>query len=175
MTKSATLVLRILNGAQRGQEHALVRERYDLGKHESNDIVLMDQTVSRNHCELIREPGGYRLRDMGSTNGTLVDGAPVRETSLRPGAVLTLGQVDLRILSAAPEHLSEHPRHFDTNKSYRETKAEWEEAFEASFVSWLLEVHSGNISAAARGAKMDRKYLYKLAVRYGLHKPRTRK
>ena len=175
MTKVATLVLRILNGAQRGQEHALVRERYDVGKHETNDIVLTHQTVSRNHCELVRENGGYRLRDVGSTNGTLVDGAPVKETKLRAGAVLTLGQVDLRILSAAPGHLSEHPRLFDPNKSYRETKAEWEEAFEASYVSWLLEIHGGNISAAARAAKMDRKYLYKLAVRYGVHKPRKRR
>src|SRR4030095_15199046 len=36
---------------------------------------------------------------------------------------------------------------FDSSKSYRETKTEWEESFEKQYVSWLLERHGGNISA----------------------------
>ena len=57
---------------------------------------------------------------------------------------------------------------FDPSKSYRETRAVFEADFERRYVSWLLERHEGNISAAAREAKMDRKHLYDLARKHGL-------
>jgi transcriptional regulator with GAF, ATPase, and Fis domain len=57
---------------------------------------------------------------------------------------------------------------FDSSKSYRENRADFEADFERRYVSWLLDRHQGNISAAAREAKMDRKHLYDLARRHGL-------
>ena len=57
----------------------------------------------------------------------------------------------------------------DPSKSYRDTRADWEAKFEKAYVGWLLERHSFNISAAARAADMDRKYLYRLAKKHGLH------
>lgn len=57
---------------------------------------------------------------------------------------------------------------FEPGISYREERARFEAAFERRYVSWLLEQHDGNISAAARAAEMDRKYLYKLARKHGL-------
>ena len=57
---------------------------------------------------------------------------------------------------------------FDAGESYRDVKARYETEFEKSFVAWLLERHAGNISAAAREAKMDRKYFYDLARKHGL-------
>lgn len=62
---------------------------------------------------------------------------------------------------------------FDATKSYREVRAAFEAAFERAYVSWLLSRHDGNISAAAREAKMDRKYLYDLAREHGLRNPRA--
>jgi transcriptional regulator with GAF, ATPase, and Fis domain len=57
---------------------------------------------------------------------------------------------------------------FDENASYRETRSRFENEFEQRYVSWLLERHDGNVSAAARAAKMDRKHLHDLARRHGL-------
>jgi transcriptional regulator with GAF, ATPase, and Fis domain len=57
---------------------------------------------------------------------------------------------------------------FEPGLSYRDQRARFEETFEKAYVSWLLERHDGNISAAAREADMDRKYLYKLAKKHGL-------
>jgi transcriptional regulator with GAF, ATPase, and Fis domain len=57
---------------------------------------------------------------------------------------------------------------FDPGRSYRETRSVFEADFERRYVSWLLERHNGNISAAAREAKMDRKHLYDLARKHGL-------
>ncbi len=57
---------------------------------------------------------------------------------------------------------------FDSEKSYREIRSDFESEFERRYVAWLLDRHSGNISAAAREAKMDRKHLYDLARKRGL-------
>ncbi len=57
---------------------------------------------------------------------------------------------------------------FEPTKTYREVKADFEAEFERAYVHWLLSRHSGNVSAAAREAKMDRKYLSDLAKRHGL-------
>jgi DNA-binding NtrC family response regulator len=57
---------------------------------------------------------------------------------------------------------------FDPGKSYREVRANFEADFERRYVSWLLDRHQGNISAAAREARMDRKHLYDLARKHGL-------
>jgi transcriptional regulator with GAF, ATPase, and Fis domain len=57
---------------------------------------------------------------------------------------------------------------FDAEKSYREIRSDFESEFERRYVAWLLDRHGGNISAAAREAKMDRKHLYDLARKRGL-------
>jgi len=58
--------------------------------------------------------------------------------------------------------------HFDPAKSYRETRAKYDSEFERRYVKWLLSRHSGNVSAAAREAKMDRKHLHDMAKKHGL-------
>jgi transcriptional regulator with GAF, ATPase, and Fis domain len=62
---------------------------------------------------------------------------------------------------------------FDADKSYREIRTDFEADFERRYVSWLLDRHAGNISAAAREAKMDRKHLYDLARKHGLRGERS--
>jgi len=57
---------------------------------------------------------------------------------------------------------------FEPGKSYRETRARYEGEFERRYVKWLLGRHGGNVSAAARDAKMDRKHLHDMAKKHGL-------
>jgi transcriptional regulator with GAF, ATPase, and Fis domain len=57
---------------------------------------------------------------------------------------------------------------FDAGKSYRETRAKFDAEFERRYVKWLLGRHGGNVSAAAREAKMDRKHLHDMARKHGL-------
>ena len=61
-----------------------------------------------------------------------------------------------------------HSEEFDPAKSYGQTRAAFESDFEQRYVAWLLTRHSGNISAAAREARMDRKHLHDLAKKHGL-------
>ncbi len=87
----------VLSGAERGRRALIERDVFRIGKHPDNDLVLSDETVSRRHCEIVRDPRGYLLRDLGSTNGTLLDGAEIREAYLRSGAVVTVGKVELQV------------------------------------------------------------------------------
>ena len=67
-----------------------------LGALETNDIVLKDDTVSRQHCRIIQEDEHYILQDMGSTNGTHINGVRVREAYLTPGATIAVGNTQVR-------------------------------------------------------------------------------
>ena len=86
VTKCALVVL---SGPRRGAEKLIETDVFRVGKSPDNELVLDDETVSRNHCEIVREARGYLLRDLGSTNGTVLDGAEIKEAYLKPGAVIT--------------------------------------------------------------------------------------
>ena len=87
----------VLSGGQRGREAVMDGPLFRIGKSADNDLILDDQTVSRAHCEIVREARGYLLRDLGSTNGTLLDGAEIKEVYLKPGCVITVGKIDLKV------------------------------------------------------------------------------
>jgi pSer/pThr/pTyr-binding forkhead associated (FHA) protein len=67
-----------------------------IGRSSSCQIVLGDDTVSRRHAELRFEDGRWLLRDLGSSNGTYVNGRWVAEAEVRPGDVIHLGGCRLR-------------------------------------------------------------------------------
>jgi transcriptional regulator with GAF, ATPase, and Fis domain len=89
--------LLVTSGERKGEQQVLEGDLLRIGKSSQNDLVLDDATVSRDHCEIVRDEKGYLLRDLGSTNGTLLDGAEIREGYLRPGAVITVGRVELKV------------------------------------------------------------------------------
>jgi transcriptional regulator with GAF, ATPase, and Fis domain len=84
----------------RRHDLALGPRRWSLGKSPSCDITIDDPFVSSHHCVLQRWlDGTLMIRDCGSKNGTLVDGARVLEAEVRPGASITLGHSHLIALS----------------------------------------------------------------------------
>jgi DNA-binding NtrC family response regulator len=83
--------LLLVEGPRAGEEWAASGDRASIGSHESNDLVLDDPTVSRFHCEVTMTPEGPRLRDLGSLNGTVLDGVAVFDALLRDGATLAMG------------------------------------------------------------------------------------
>jgi Domain of unknown function (DUF1707)/FHA domain len=62
-----------------------------LGRNPSCDYTIADATVSGRHAELARTRDGWRIRDLGSRNGTRVNGWLVREQALQPGDAIELG------------------------------------------------------------------------------------
>ncbi|MFI5289488.1 MAG: sigma 54-interacting transcriptional regulator, partial [Polyangia bacterium] len=86
----------VLKGEGRGREHVISGDVIRIGKVEGNDLVLPEETVSRVHCEILRDQKGHLLRDLHSTNGTFLDGAEIREAYIRAGSVITVGTVQLK-------------------------------------------------------------------------------
>jgi transcriptional regulator with GAF, ATPase, and Fis domain len=84
----------VLSGSAKGASR-LIRDVLRIGKASDNDLVLSDDTVSRHHCELSRARDGIHVRDLGSTNGTKVQGARVTEAVASPGSVLKVGEVEI--------------------------------------------------------------------------------
>jgi DNA-binding NtrC family response regulator len=95
----------VVEGADAGAEHSPAGDRCAIGTHESNDVRLSDPTCSRFHCEIVSEAAGTRLRDLGSLNGTSVDGVQIVDCWLRSGAIVRLGNTAIRF-----EHVSEAVR-----------------------------------------------------------------
>ncbi|MDP8947636.1 MAG: DUF3662 and FHA domain-containing protein [Actinomycetota bacterium] len=68
------------------------RGPWTVGRSQENDIVVPDPNVSRRHARLSRADNGFVVEDLGSTNGTLLDGAPIDRERIESGDELTFGQ-----------------------------------------------------------------------------------
>jgi len=85
----------VIKGREKGNEMVLENPRVTLGTLALNDLVLSDPAVSRNHAVVEETSIGYLLRDLGSTNGTFLDGVRVREGYLSAGSVIRLGETEM--------------------------------------------------------------------------------
>jgi len=71
----------IVSGPGSGQRH-LLGQRSTIGRNKKNTIQLEDERASRNHAVLVRSNEGLWLEDLGSTNGTQVNGQPIEQPVL---------------------------------------------------------------------------------------------
>lgn len=83
-----------------GTAHQFEHQRITIGSAPDNDLVLADDTVSRVHAQITRGQDRYLIRDLDSTNGTRVNGVPVREATLVPDCTVEVGGMALRFASA---------------------------------------------------------------------------
>lgn len=77
-------------------EHTFDKDVITIGAMDDNDLVLDDDTVSRNHCRIVLEGDAYLLQDLDSTNGTFVNRIRMRECWLTPNLVIQLGKTEIR-------------------------------------------------------------------------------
>jgi pSer/pThr/pTyr-binding forkhead associated (FHA) protein len=80
-----------------GRACELKAVRTTIGRLEDNAFQIPEPSVSSHHCEVQLRGQDIIVKDLDSTNGTYVDGEPVTETLLKPGQVLRLGQVEIRL------------------------------------------------------------------------------
>jgi hypothetical protein len=93
---SGSALLEVLGDSGEVKERiSLANSPVTVGRLSNNDIVLGDANVSRRHAEFRTEGGHWVLTDLGSTNGSLVNGRPVTEQSLHDADRLTFGSTDL--------------------------------------------------------------------------------
>jgi hypothetical protein len=68
-----------------------------IGRADENDLVLRDGRISRTHARIVEAEGGLVIEDLGSSNGTYVDGKPVRRARLLAGMKIVLGETVLEV------------------------------------------------------------------------------
>ena len=88
---SFELVIR--TGSDAGHRLELKPGKYRLGRSPDCDFAIDDTTVSSIHCEIIVGEAEVAIRDLGSTNGTFLEGRRVTESPVAPGQTLKLGDV----------------------------------------------------------------------------------
>ena len=95
----------VRKGPRPGQVFPLELDVLTIGRDPISDIVIEDPEISRQHAKVMRGDSGNALQDMGSTNGTFVDGKRLsgEPTQLKPGQVIMLGSNVTLIYQAAPE------------------------------------------------------------------------
>ncbi len=87
---SALLIVR--RGPNAGARFLLDKDVTLSGRHPEADIFLDDVTVSRRHAEFVRHGSSFEVRDMGSLNGTYVDGVLIDQALLHEGAEVQVGK-----------------------------------------------------------------------------------
>ena len=98
---SQPLQLVMRTGPNPGEVFSLTKNEIYIGRDVNNDIVVSDQEVSRKHARLVMQAGGYVLEDLGSTNGTYVNGQRLMGPHvLRTGETVMLGENVSLVLEA---------------------------------------------------------------------------
>ena len=89
--------LRVVGGPDEGREAVSSGEEASVGTEPGNDLVLTDRTVSRHHLAIRATRRGLELRDLSSTNGTVLGGYRVLTAFVEPGALIGLGRSVVRL------------------------------------------------------------------------------
>ena len=88
-------IMVVKRGPNAGSRFALDKDLVSAGRHPDSDIFLDDITVSRRHAEIVRSGDDYRVRDVGSLNGTYLNRERIEDAALRNGDELQIGKFKL--------------------------------------------------------------------------------
>lgn len=108
MTPAGTLPRLRVEITQKLQQVYRIRDRLTIGRAPDNDMQLLHPGVSRQHAEVVYDGEKLTIRDLGSRNGTFVNGQRVEEKVLKPGDEISIGQATLFVPEAEPEVPSEN-------------------------------------------------------------------
>jgi pSer/pThr/pTyr-binding forkhead associated (FHA) protein len=93
-------LLVVKRGPNAGSKFLLDTDVTRAGRHPDSDIFLDDITVSRRHAEVVKSGDGYRVRDVGSLNGTYLNRERIDEAALENGDEVQIGKFKLVFFSA---------------------------------------------------------------------------
>ena len=88
----------ITQGDNIGREYVIEKSTIRVGSLPESDLTIDDETVSRNHLEIRKEKDGYVLKDLGSTNGTFINGTKVKEAYLHSGSLIKIGKTEVKFV-----------------------------------------------------------------------------
>jgi pSer/pThr/pTyr-binding forkhead associated (FHA) protein len=94
----------IVEGQARGMEYTVTKAYTVIGRDNSADIIPRDAHISRQHAVIVYVDASYILKDLDSTNGTFMNGASIKQASLRHGDKFRVGETTFQFI------LQENPR-----------------------------------------------------------------
>lgn len=118
--------LKVVSGSRQGLNVPLTANEPLIIGRKRGDLVLDDPLVSSTHAKVMCRDDGFVIQDMGSTNGTLVDGRLIREAPLRPGAEISIGNSRLVLFVGLDDSDSENSEIESSQSS-------------ATEIAWLLD------------------------------------
>ena len=92
-----------------GRTHDLKTEKTTVGRVEDNSFQIAEPSVSSHHCEVLLRGNDVIIKDLSSTNGTYINGEKISESPIKPGQILRLGQVEMRLETDAAPATSKKP------------------------------------------------------------------
>jgi hypothetical protein len=104
----------VLSAGMTGRVFELKADKATIGRSDDNSFQLADPSVSSHHCEVLVQGSEVSVRDLNSTNGSYINGAEIKENVLKPGQILRLGQIEMRLETGAPPPPSKE--HFDRTR-----------------------------------------------------------
>lgn len=87
----------VLSGFYEGLEVLIDRERIVIGRGRKADLALAEATISREHAAIGFEAEGFYVEDLGSTNGTLVNGARITRQRLKSDDEIQMGKLRIGV------------------------------------------------------------------------------
>src|SRR5688572_29107065 len=85
-----------------GRTFELKNEKTTVGRVSDNAFEIPEASVSSHHAELTLKGNELHIKDLGSTNGTFINGEKIMEGVVKPGQILRLGMIEMRLETADP-------------------------------------------------------------------------
>jgi pSer/pThr/pTyr-binding forkhead associated (FHA) protein len=101
----------VLSAGMTGRTQELKVDKTTIGRVEDNTFQIAEASVSSHHCEVLLRGNEVLVRDLNSTNGTFINGEKVSESVIKPGQILRLGQIEMRLDTDTPATTSK--KHVD--------------------------------------------------------------
>ncbi|MFI4969845.1 MAG: diguanylate cyclase [Lysobacterales bacterium] len=95
---AASACLVVLQGQRLGQRIDVGEQALTIGRAPDCEFQIMERSISRQHSRIWREPSGYRIKDLDSTNKTLLNDQPIIEAELKDGDHITIGNCVLKFM-----------------------------------------------------------------------------
>ena len=101
----------IVEGQAQGMEYPVTKTYTVIGRDKDADITPRDSRISRRHAVIVYLDGSYILKDLDSTNGTIMNGAFIKQANLRHGDKFRVGETTFQFI------LQENPRNPPTRSA----------------------------------------------------------